>query len=362
MLIYILELILIIIFSKRAMAFNHKRWVFMIITSLTLISGLRGLSVGLDTENYVNIFKQIDRNDPTLIWRHIEPGFIFICKILLTINHNYNFLLFVFALLTNTLIIIRLWELRSISLFNWSVICYYISFYFLSMNISRQFCAIAILFYGTKYLMKKKYFIYGLFIIIAFLFHKSALISLVFYAVEIVDWGKLDNKHRMFIIVGCCSMPAYIGYILLNMHNYMKYFVSIKFNMGIMLPFKMILLFLIGFRVQYSVRNKFMSDFEVINDENRYTLIQVLEKVKLIKVYYWIGLIVTFIGYCFAFMDRIGIIFYMFECVFIGMIIKYRSDRKWCAMLYAGVLAYCLFSVLIGNGQGIVPYVFCRSI
>ncbi|WP_143315064.1 EpsG family protein [Clostridium sp. HBUAS56017] len=54
-------------------------------------------------------------------------------------------------------------------------------FYLNSLSVVRSFAALAIVFYGFKYIEKRKFVKYLILVVCASMFHKSALISIVFY-------------------------------------------------------------------------------------------------------------------------------------------------------------------------------------
>lgn len=359
-LFYIVILGLIIVLAQGADKSGNRKKLISIVLILSLVSGLRAYVVGIDTYSYYSIFEAVCNDDPTLAWRNIEPSFLYICKLLLHISTSPNFLLFLFALLANSLIILRFWDFKDVASFPWMIACYYSSFYFLSMNIVRQFCAIAVIFYATRYLFERKYIVYTLAIGLAFLFHRSALVGLLFFCVEVIDWAQLNKKQKLFIFLGFVTIPIYIGYIIANIQMYFKYFKSFSPNIGLMLPVKIVLAFFLGIGLKKVINNDENSVNNYKNNKADTTIVtyENLGFINRIKAYYFVGLLLTFLGYFFSFMDRIGLPFYLYECVFVGILVKYRIDRKLCKVIYALLIAYVLFSEFRGNGQGVLPYVF----
>lgn len=347
---YIFIFLVVVLLARRAVRLDRLSTIFLIILILSLVSGLRAYTVGIDTASYKDIFDAILKNDATLAWRNIERGFLLISRLLLYINSHTNFLLFIFAILTHSLIIMRLWDFRKMASFPWMVTWYYVSFYFMSMNVLRQYCAVAIIFFATRYLHKKNYLKFVFFVGFAFLFHRSALIGLLFMGIEVINWKELDKKQKIFILLGLATVPTYLGYILSNLQRYLKYFQAIGFDVGFMLPVKIALFMLLGYGLAELVRKSGFNENESLFYINR------------IKIYYLLGLILTFFGYFFSFMDRIGLYFYLFECVFIGIVVKNRKDRVICQMIFFLLVVYSLYSEFSRNGQGILPYLFFWNI
>ncbi len=71
-----------------------------------------------------------------------------------------------------------------------------------SMNVMRQYCAIAIIFYSTRFLFWKKYTKYIVGIVLASLLHYSALIAISFWGFELLEWKNLPLlKRRVYLIL-----------------------------------------------------------------------------------------------------------------------------------------------------------------
>lgn len=142
------------IFSYFAEKRNRKLLIWVIILSLTMAAGLRAYSVGLDTPSYVEKFSYIYKGMFSYAYG-LEESFKYICYGILHVIPNASFLLGLLALITHACIILRFWELRGIASFPCMVVFYYMSFYFMSLNGIRQFVAVAIVFWGTRYLGRK---------------------------------------------------------------------------------------------------------------------------------------------------------------------------------------------------------------
>ena len=108
-LVYII--LLIFCFGTAAIASkkNKKIYILGIIFALTFVSGFRSYSVGLDTERYVEFFQLIAEGRSEYAYG-LEESFKMVCAILYKIVEHPTFLLLVFAGITNTFIILRLWD------------------------------------------------------------------------------------------------------------------------------------------------------------------------------------------------------------------------------------------------------------
>ena len=153
--IYIGLLLLCWLFAYQADRFDKKGYAWMIVGLLTLCAGLRGPTVGIDTSNYLNLFNLIHNGLFHLAYG-LETSFKIIVYLIMRIVPSGRFVLTLFAFITNWCIIMRFWDLRKLSSFSCMVVCYYMAFYFTSLNAIRQFLAIGIVFYCSRYLERKQ--------------------------------------------------------------------------------------------------------------------------------------------------------------------------------------------------------------
>ncbi|MFD1040605.1 EpsG family protein [Virgibacillus byunsanensis] len=177
--------------SPRSLQDYKKPNMFLIISSMTtlvLVSGLRS-NIG-DTYFYKHAYEVSDFS-----WEYIlsqkDIGFGILQMVLKNyVSEDPQILLFITALITNTLIVIVFYNYsRMIEL---SLYVYITGGLFLvSMNGIRQALAAAIAFTAIKYLIEGKFLGYFLVIVFASLFHQSALILLpIYFLVRFQAWSK----------------------------------------------------------------------------------------------------------------------------------------------------------------------------
>ncbi len=106
----------------------------------------------------------------------------------------------------------------------WISLFFFVSFplFFLnSLSVVRNFSAIAITFYGFKYIEKGEFIKYILVVIIASLFHKTAIIAIIFYFLRNVHLNKfvsiltlitLPLLSNLIIKIIIRYMPRYVTY------------------------------------------------------------------------------------------------------------------------------------------------------
>ena len=173
-------------------------FVFGALASLVLVSGLRS-NIG-DTYFYKHTY-EIN----TFTWEFIQSqkdiGFGILQMLLKRLSDDPQVLIFTTALITNTLIVIVLYKYsRMLEL---SLYVYITGGLFLvSMNGIRQVLAAAIAFTALKYIINGNLKRYILVILIASLFHQSALVLLpIYFLVQFKAWSKATVALLIFSVV-----------------------------------------------------------------------------------------------------------------------------------------------------------------
>lgn len=176
----------------------NKILVLGALLSLVLISGLR-TNIG-DTYFYAHIYEQFD-----FTWDYVlsqkDIGFGIFQMILKHYSDDPQIMIFTTALITNVLIVTILYNYSRI--FEISMYVYITGGLFLvSMNGIRQVLAAAIAFTGIKFLMEGNWKRYFLIILLASIFHQSALILIpLYFMVRFKAWSKITIALVLLSIV-----------------------------------------------------------------------------------------------------------------------------------------------------------------
>lgn len=145
-----------------------------IASTLTYFSAFR-FGLGQDYEGYTDVIQQNTRT-----YSVIEPAYTFLVKFVNNNGFTEVFFFLIFSIITNFLIIYGFRRFKNFQL----MVIVYISFpilYFNSFNLVRQFCALSIIFSGFYFLEKRYFFKYTTSVMIAALFHASALLCIPIY-------------------------------------------------------------------------------------------------------------------------------------------------------------------------------------
>lgn len=151
---------------------------FFSVLLLSLFSGF-AKGVGLDYENYANLFKEINLHYSV----PLEIGYIAIIKAIILIGGKYQILVLFSALATNFLLgfyIYRNSPSPNFSLFIYLTVSI---FYLATFTTIRQFIAVGIFSFSIKYIEKRRFLPYTILILLGSTIHSTLLVFLPLYFV-----------------------------------------------------------------------------------------------------------------------------------------------------------------------------------
>lgn len=176
---------------------------FFICIPLWLIMGFR-YNIGMDYLSYKEIFEDIAEGKFSLYW-HIETAYRILNLIISKIFNHYVVLFLVTGFVIVFFHLKTIFEnSKSIYLSLLVYIC--LGYYFNAMNGIRQFIAISFCFYALKYMEKKCFLKYCMWVLLAACFHKSAMVCIpVYFAVTF-----LKNKY-FYVLSGTAFAAIFIA-------------------------------------------------------------------------------------------------------------------------------------------------------
>lgn len=179
----LMTLVLVSIYEKESIYNSVNRVVKILVLSLPLaiLAGLRN-EVGTDYQSYVNIIENISSKSlkDAMVNGEVEILFSTVVWIIKKLFISNKVVFFVCELLTLVPFMIALDKLKNRLSMTFSVFLYYIVAYHMTYNIVRQEIAMSFVMLAIVYLLFQKYLSCILLCITAFLFHRSAIISLTF--------------------------------------------------------------------------------------------------------------------------------------------------------------------------------------
>ena len=191
----------------------------LLILALSFFYGFRSINVGTDTLSYNNIFYDIKQNFYFGV-KFYEPLYVLLNVFCYSICGDFNFFLTIVGLIifTNTIISINAISKNKLI----SYFCFVgIGFYFQSFNIIRQWLALSFILVGLIFLLKKnKDYLFVVFVLIAFCFHKSALIAGVFLLFRNI---KFEYKTFLFFLIGSSILIFLVDLLIVNLRLFPQF-------------------------------------------------------------------------------------------------------------------------------------------
>lgn len=206
---FLISCFLIWLSEKSPSRYIGKLLAFIAILLPCILAGMRADTIGTDVRVYVepmynaakqsNSFSSYMDQRWYVIWRYMyvnkfEIGFTTLVYLIEKLGGALGAVLFFIHALILAPIYLGLKRMKKSYPVYFGMLVFYLLFYNTSLNMMRQWIAMSILFYGLSYLIineKKKYFIT---IVVACLFHTSALMGLVIYFLHMYS-----QKQREYI-------------------------------------------------------------------------------------------------------------------------------------------------------------------
>lgn len=222
--------LLYLISNKKDYRKYAKRYIYLITFVLIILSGLRHEAVGNDTYAYIKQYEEVSSfswNDvfDNFLVKYItpssegkDPGIFVLFKLLNVLHFSSRALLFIVASLLliplGILVYKKSNNLKTIMFFY----CFYVILFYgyLPNSAIRQTIALSFVLWGYISLMGNKRIGFICLIIIASLFHKSALICLIIIPLLSFKNTKLIYKISIIPFILVLIFPNIIGHILIQ--------------------------------------------------------------------------------------------------------------------------------------------------
>lgn len=332
--IYVVCILSVLLLSYIADRKQKYICLFLSALILSLFCGLRGIGTGVDTGHYFNFMSYIRGSG---ISYGSDIGFSLLSYLMMGVFNNPYYPLVVFAFITNYLIVYRLWDFRNEASFVLMMLVYMTWQYSYGFNIVRQFMAIAIVFWGTRYIERGNYIRYIVFNILAATIHTSALLCFSFL---FVTFGyKAKKKKYKIIAFGAALLIVLIGIGMFrnNIIKYEGYFSNANNAIHGMTIFKICCAVMVAFSNRI-----FSNDSFSISKQGKYIPMQ-----RQIPIMYMVGLLLSSLGMWFTFLNRIGFYFMVFEMPFWGQVVRAKKNKVIYWFLILFIVGYKLLTTLI---------------
>ena len=342
LMIYISAVLLSMFLAVQAEKKDNVKYLYSVIVIISLLSGLRDISVGTDTKHYFRIFNNIAFSGVS----SLEVGFVYLSKFLLNIFHDARPLFIIYAFITNGLIVKRLWSLRHYASFGAMFFLYITIFYPQSMNILRQYLSLAIVFAATELIENKRYLWFLLCNIVAVTIHLSSIIGIIILLIWLL-FIEEGNAKRKFVLV--MSIIPFLPLVLwgerLVLGNYASYLHEENVSFSLLIVGRIFaILFFVFVRL---VRGNPDRDIEKPTNYTSY-----------ISCLYSIGVMISTVGFAFEYVGRVALYFMIFEIPFAAKVSLKEENGvlKLCYLTLA--LYFFIVKTLIMHEVQIIPYRF----
>lgn len=206
--------------QKNDKSSKEKFFLFICFVIMFFLVGFRSYSSGNDTKTYVEVFKICS----TLKWNavntllHYDKGYLVFNVLATYFTSNSRIFLLLLSFICN----ISVYHFVKNNSKNYLVsIILYVSllFFYSSMTMARQFLSFSIILYSFDFVRKKKVIKFFLLILLASLFHSSAIISLLIYPFYYL---KFSHKRAIFMIFISFIIFVFLGRVFNDISSYLN--------------------------------------------------------------------------------------------------------------------------------------------
>ena len=202
-LMLLISLIFIMLYEKCEKKVTKVLFAILAVLPFFIISALR-YDVGTDyfyryVPDFNNIMNGIEVNN-------LEIGFKLIIQFCLLFTENYQFLFIITSGIIMALFSARIFKDSKSILLSFCIF-FLAGFFFQSMNILRQYIAMGIIFFTSRFLISKKYHWFILGIIVAFFIHNSSIVGIILLLLLNKEWFSPRNIIVLALIILILGTP-----------------------------------------------------------------------------------------------------------------------------------------------------------
>ncbi|MCL1967701.1 MAG: EpsG family protein [Fibromonadales bacterium] len=152
-----------------------------------VLAGARDLSIGTDVLSYAYPVFEEARVIPyiegfsTIYEGWIGTGYLWLNYALSQVTSNFNIILFFIIFIEIIFVFFTIYQWRDKFPIWLGMLVFYAFFFNLSFNAIRQCLALSIAFFGIKYIFERKFLLFAFWVLLGYLFHKSAILVLAYY-------------------------------------------------------------------------------------------------------------------------------------------------------------------------------------
>lgn len=339
----------------------RKKSNFSLLVSLLpffLFGSLRHFSVGNDSIEYARVYQIISSSGSDIFKHRYELGFLKLNEILSSISNSYTLLFIVTMAITVYALYVML---RDYSLMPGMAVSMYflLRYYDMSLNVMRLSIAIALTILATCQLLKNKRSSFILLVILASMFHRTALIYLI--AIFIWNFKVKISKKILLLLCGSVSILLVIFDFLIKVivkffPIYSYYLNSVYYDGNIRLAtiFNIVTFtFLTLLSYMIFKRNK--------SEINRSAQFKEVENFCLTTIV--LGILISIVSIKFNLFDRVADYFLIYILIYLpNQITKIKNTYLSILITYSLCISLILYYLIIiiyrPEWNKVYPYLF----
>lgn len=351
--IYVFIIISATYYFYLADKYNNKIYWIITYIIIALPASLR-YCVGIDYKAYLDLYNKMityESIDAALKSHIVEKSFLYLSFISNQIFHSAWFVFAFYAIITQLFMLLGIWNFRKYVSPSLMVFIYLCTYYWRTYNIFRQALAVAIIFWGFRYIKDKKIIQFSICVLIAGVFHKTAFLSIfvyLYYTFQPKYINKIVKYSTPILFVLFIEPIMQLCYKLEIFSNYGNYYSVV--DMSIISPGTLIeiTLFLFYYVVKKNKRNNIPHDIR-----------ELMDRATIANITFY------FLLYKLFFASRVGLYFTVFNFVAMASIhkkgekIHFHSINKYDFFLI-GYYIFSFIRCMIGNSYGQLPYAIWR--
>lgn len=224
MIVYLIWFAVIIFFTylleknKRKNNKKMSRCLYcVIIILITIFAGFRDETVGTDVTVYADaVFNAVKRYGFIFAYKtaSVEIGFVALAQVACWLHGNLNTLLNLIQLVMSICIVTYIYKEKEEKSMVLYIATYLFMFFGIGLNLMRQSIAMTIILYSMRYVKQENIFKFMICVIIASLFHSTALFMIILYPIWKLLKSNCKSIYKYLILIGLIVAIALIQPIL----------------------------------------------------------------------------------------------------------------------------------------------------
>lgn len=232
LLVFLIVEILAVLLCKNKEPSNKKKAIvgsIIIVIILSIFGGFRDLTIGTDVlvygANWFDVATGFSSFSSYVDYvQSSDVGYLFINYVVSRFTDDVHIFLTILQLICNGLVVATLYKYRNKVPFWLSLLVYLCIFYCRTFNILRQAVALSIVFYSIKFLDEKHPIKFVIAVLIASLFHFTAIISLIILLFRKIC--QLNSRLQTLFVIVIVAITFIVVFFI-------KDIISILYSLGI---------------------------------------------------------------------------------------------------------------------------------